>query len=180
MRDGGPACPGCGSVQALVVAPPTAPEAFGEQGAAWTLIVHALLAYTATGTSPGFLLGTLLFVEALVGILLLVGLEDMPRWGRSLIAIQCMATVTLTVFTGQGTFFGMGLALSVAAYAQLGPDQSRPTVRLGGYAAAALGVAFALTMLAERCGRPPPGWWQDRRVPWLDGEIRIPLPPPAP
>ena len=163
-----------------MIAPPAAPDAGGEQGGALTLIAQALLAAAATGTAPGFVLGTLLFVQALVGVLVLVGVDDMARWARSLIVLLGFATGALILLTGQGAFFGLGLALLAAAYVQLGPAQSSVLVRAGGFIAAALGIAFAAVLLAGRLGHAPPGWWAERRVPWLEGEIIIPLPPPLP
>lgn len=163
-----------------MIAPPAAPDAGGEHGGALTLIAHALLAAAATRTAPGFVLGTLLFVQALFGVLVLVGVDDMARWARSVIVLLGFAFGALILFTGQGAFFGLGLALLATAYVQLGPVQSGVLVRAGGFAAAALGIAFAAVLVAGRMGHAPPGWWADRRVPWLQGEIIIPLPPPLP
>ena len=157
VRDGGPACPACGSPRAVLLAAPDGNSTWGVPSL--LLGAHAWLGAFATAGQPGLLLGNAWFAEGLCAALLAVGVERLPRITRLVVAASALIHLLYLVLTPQRLIAGLSVTLLLALVVLLQEDRTKPSVRAARALALALIAIFAAGTIAGAWGHPPPGWW---------------------
>lgn len=166
-------CPSCASANTLIISTEAEPTVDEPKLGAMMLLSHALLVTLATHQTPGMVLGSFLFANALCSVLLLLGIDSMPRFVRISAALSVVIQVAIFAITGQALLFVPAMILTLAGMLLLYQDSTagwlRPTLAIGVASGLLLGV---LTIVAHY-GVTLPGWWQGKYL-FKDREIPIP------
>lgn len=166
-------CPRCASKNTLVIRD-EAPSGLDEPKiAAILLIVHAVQMSLATSQAPGLLLGSCLFANGLCSVLLLVGVESMPRVVRICAALSAVLYVAIIAITGQALLFLPAAVVVVAAALLLYQDSTAPWLKPTLGVGVAGSLLLAVLIIVSWCGVRLPGWWHGEYL-FKDRELSTP------